>query len=1140
MQKSIRLTSGIDWGKIRNLKTLIILGVIVMKKFRYGLMAVLVLMTWSFAVLAEDFAIFGPETLYNGDKVSLRIENAPTSAIQYVFLLKRNADVENWSEYQLLDHQNLSREGNQIFGELEVKGLDENDSKATLWVVFEDGTIFTYGSEFAVVGNAPEPMSVLAGTFTITDNDGGLFGVSDVAVASGSGFDANEPIFFTGFRELNPSSSVVQTTTPSSNTLSVDGSGNFSGNATRNGSAFHADAVKIDLLCFFGGSSGSVVSSNQLLIAETNPPDIVSATATSLNTIQVVFDEGVSEVGGEADGNISLSGSDASGLTVLSFEPSGTEPTTTWTLTLSGNLPDKDPNITVTYVRTGGAPGNLEDAAGNEVTDGSNAIVADGIAPTTPVLTSPTSSTIISGSLTLTATADASSTDGSMAGVRFEGSNNGSSWSAIGTDSDVSDGTYQISYNLSTKYSFYRAVALDDNGNESTSSATDNLSDAYRIKATSVESPVNAGETAAITIQIQNNYTDAATLGFNSTYSLSSNQGTGTFYSDDAGTNPITSINISSGSSSVTFYYADTDDGTTPTITVTETGGNLDDPTDSFQIAINASTVDHFHVATGNGQNETAGVAFDIIVTAHKADHTTATDYVGSHSLTWSTTATASPDGTSPSIPSNGNRTFSAGGLTITKGGTLYNSAETPNITVTDGTVNTSTSEGAGQSITVNDAPAAEVIIKSQADGGEGEYSNNIFTTATYQGATQADPDASVQLFAEVYDQFGNRTTGSTYSWSGTGDFTGSGVISFSDQTVFNPTITFVGTANTVYTGTLSVTVNSSFSDATGTITVDNSPPAQVSGFNADNPENDETVVFTWNPSSSGDDGTSGSISSFQIRWATEAAGPIDNETKWNAATTAFTGNPTQWDAGARNVDMSGFPSGNKYFAIRTFDDVGNKSAITFTTSTDFSLPVTLTSFVATAGYGQVVLKWVTASELNNEGFFVYRATNEAGPYTDLLNQQIIPGRGTTNEATEYEFVDKNVAPGNTYYYKLISRDFNGTIHESPMRASATVLELPKSFELAQNYPNPFNPTTHFSFTLAQAGTVSLEVYNILGQKIRTIVENEFLEPGVYDGSYQWDATDDAGNVVSGGIYYYVFTVKENNFRKVRKMVFLK
>jgi flagellar hook assembly protein FlgD len=108
------------------------------------------------------------------------------------------------------------------------------------------------------------------------------------------------------------------------------------------------------------------------------------------------------------------------------------------------------------------------------------------------------------------------------------------------------------------------------------------------------------------------------------------------------------------------------------------------------------------------------------------------------------------------------------------------------------------------------------------------------------------------------------------------------------------------------------------------------------------------------------------------------------------------------------------------------------------------------------------------------------------------------------------------------------------------MRASATVLELPKSFELAQNYPNPFNPTTNFSFTLAQAGTVSLEVYNILGQKIRTIVENELLEPGVYDGSYQWDATDDAGNVVSGGIYYYVFTVKENNFRKVRKMVFLK
>ncbi|MEZ4765836.1 MAG: hypothetical protein R3C26_22435 [Calditrichia bacterium] len=65
-------------------------------------------------------------------------------------------------------------------------------------------------------------------------------------------------------------------------------------------------------------------------------------------------------------------------------------------------------------------------------------------------------------------------------------------------------------------------------------------------------------------------------------------------------------------------------------------------------------------------------------------------------------------------------------------------------------------------------------------------------------------------------------------------------------------------------------------------------------------------------------------------------------------------------------------------------------------------------------------------------------------------------------------------------------------------------------------------------------------MFNILGQKVRTLIAGEVLEPGVYDGNYRWDATDDNGNTVSGGIYYYVFSVRENGFRQVRKMVFLK
>ncbi|MCB0298666.1 MAG: hypothetical protein KDE52_01340, partial [Calditrichaeota bacterium] len=313
-----------------------------------------------------------------------------------------------------------------------------------------------------------------------------------------------------------------------------------------------------------------------------------------------------------------------------------------------------------------------------------------------------------------------------------------------------------------------------------------------------------------------------------------------------------------------------------------------------------------------------------------------------------------------------------------------------------------------------------------------------------------------------------------------------------------------------------------------------------VTSFDASNSNNDEFVVFEWNGSSSGDDGASGDITNFQIRWADEADGQIDNEAKWDAASSAYSGNASNFSVGIRNVDLSGLPAGNKYFAIRSFDDVGNASPISFTTSTDYSLPVSLTSFQVVAGFGKITLKWETASELNNEGFFIYRSSEENGAFDEPVNQQIISGQGNTNTATTYEFVDENVEEGETYYYKLISRDFDGTIHESTLKASALVLTLPTAFALEQNYPNPFNPSTSFNFTIAQSSTVNLEVYNILGQKVRTLIAGEVLEPGVYDGNYRWDATDDNGNTVSGGIYYYVFSVRENGFRQVRKMVFLK
>lgn len=91
------------------------------------------------------------------------------------------------------------------------------------------------------------------------------------------------------------------------------------------------------------------------------------------------------------------------------------------------------------------------------------------------------------------------------------------------------------------------------------------------------------------------------------------------------------------------------------------------------------------------------------------------------------------------------------------------------------------------------------------------------------------------------------------------------------------------------------------------------------------------------------------------------------------------------------------------------------------------------------------------------------------------------------------------------------------------------------SFYLSQNYPNPFNPITSIRFSLAQSGNVKLEVFNVLGQKVKTLVNNK-LNIGQYE--VKWDGRSDSGNLTGSGIYFYRLVAGDNI--KTRKMIFLK
>jgi hypothetical protein len=93
----------------------------------------------------------------------------------------------------------------------------------------------------------------------------------------------------------------------------------------------------------------------------------------------------------------------------------------------------------------------------------------------------------------------------------------------------------------------------------------------------------------------------------------------------------------------------------------------------------------------------------------------------------------------------------------------------------------------------------------------------------------------------------------------------------------------------------------------------------------------------------------------------------------------------------------------------------------------------------------------------------------------------------------------------------------------------------PDDFSLSQNYPNPFNPQTVISYSLPQDAHVKLVIHNILGQKVKTLVD-EHQSAGVQ--SVCWDGTDDKGNQVSSGVYLYKLEADE--FSDMKKMLLVK
>jgi hypothetical protein len=131
-----------------------------------------------------------------------------------------------------------------------------------------------------------------------------------------------------------------------------------------------------------------------------------------------------------------------------------------------------------------------------------------------------------------------------------------------------------------------------------------------------------------------------------------------------------------------------------------------------------------------------------------------------------------------------------------------------------------------------------------------------------------------------------------------------------------------------------------------------------------------------------------------------------------------------------------------------------------------------------------------------------------------------------------------NLRDVSSYTYKPSDkvRTFNLVISTAHFEAFVT----PDRFELLQNYPNPFNPETWIPFKLTKADDVSIEIYNIAGQLVRTL-ELGHREAGSYtvkERTAYWDGKNASGEVVAGGVYFY--HIQSGPFHATKKMVILK
>ncbi len=200
-------------------------------------------------------------------------------------------------------------------------------------------------------------------------------------------------------------------------------------------------------------------------------------------------------------------------------------------------------------------------------------------------------------------------------------------------------------------------------------------------------------------------------------------------------------------------------------------------------------------------------------------------------------------------------------------------------------------------------------------------------------------------------------------------------------------------------------------------------------------------------------------------------------------------------------------------------------------TLSDQTPPSQVTNLEATSTDTSIILKWSPASDnIGVHHYLIYRDTTNG--FTPNSSDSLATSIDTL-------YIDLGAEPGVTYYYRVSAVDSAGNEGEYSNEGQATIptgiktesiLKYPQAFFLMQNYPDPFNQVTKIRYILPKDTQVKLEVYNLLGRKVATLVD-ERQAAGFR--SVKWNASSFTSGV-------YIYRLCAGAYTQNRKMVLLK